>query len=486
MSPGHSQYPYQPARLIPLYGALFLFMTALFYPGSINADTVDMMLQGNLWPYHTWHSVFLAYVWHGLQKIHKGPGILFFLINLSFLGGLLTIVATTLRTYWWQCVATFVVALHPVTLVTLAAVGKDSATAALLMVAAAVLVRQYATESKQQYYAAAVAGLVIVAGCIRSDSLVAAVPLVAAAAWRAWPAGPRGMRMLRAGAMALGAIVASVLVTVGVTVGVNAERKYAVQVALGWDLTGIALRTGDAVYPAWLAKTAPPEDVLRHVYSEMDCIALYWGPEGRHLPITRSAAEVNEMFASWVAAALRHPVTMLKIRLTYATYLLGLRQTPDYLIFSWGTPGPEFLRDPDAYHARFTKSSFLATFEPLVHFASRTPLMQAWVYLLIAIGVLGAWVARPRRVAPWAAMLAASVILQIVVMIFLTASAQLRYLYWAVNASLAVAVVGACQYLETRRLSGQLPASSAAASPVPSKDARQPQPIAGRTRRTGA
>ena len=75
--------------LLPLYFVVFLLEAALFYPGVISPDAVDMMLQGTVWPYHTWHSVPFAWVWQLLQKIVKGPALMFFLINAGFLGGLL-------------------------------------------------------------------------------------------------------------------------------------------------------------------------------------------------------------------------------------------------------------------------------------------------------------------------------------------------------------------------------------------------------------
>lgn len=446
-------------NLLPLYLVVFLLEAAMFYPGVINPDAVDMMLQGTVWPYHTWHSVPFAWVWQLLQKIVKGPALMFFLINSGFLGGLLVFVGSTIRGYGWQCAATFVVAFNPCTVAMVSGVGKDSATTALLTIAAAALVRVYVSERARMAYAIVAAVSVIFAGCIRPDALIFPIPIIFMVAWRLMAqANARGrvQRAAVAAGVSLAIAAVSMLVMAALVAALQAEKRYPVQVSMGWDLTGIALQTGDRVYPDWLQRSAPDAAILREVYSEFDSTRMYWGPDGHRLPATERAAEVVSLFRSWALAIAGHPVTFLRIRANYAAYLLGIRPQPESFVFGWSSPGPDYLADPDAYRARFIKSRFLHIVEHGVRLASRTPLMQVWFYGLLLVLALGGALLGYRGIPRWVAAIAASGLLQIVLMIFLSASAQLRYLYWAVTAGLLVTVAVLCEQLRKKGLRGML------------------------------
>ena len=253
-------------------------------------------------------------------------------------------------------------------------------------------------------------------------------------------------RRVALGLAVVGLLFAASHLTTRAILGEEGRHTPFTQILMGYDLTGISVRSGhsqvdDLYYPS--RPLSMPE--LRALYDEQTCYFLYWGEtRGRKLPFTRSPEVLAKIRAAWLRAILAEPGAWWTHRFVLFLAHLGIGPgAPDQKIeFAYrSAEGVGFdYRGPrvfDLPHARAVVSLVEATRESLV--------FRPWPYLLLGVATLGAAWWRPNRHRPEITLLGTSALVYVAPLFVIGVAAEFRYMWWPVLAAmlqLALLVVG--------------------------------------------
>lgn len=429
---------------VPLFFVLMLVPVALFYPGVLDFDSVDLMLESRQ-GYHTWHSHVLAFLWGLLQRIWVGPPLLFLSVQLTFFCALFFLLLRLVPDATYRQLTAIVVTLHPFSLAFLGYLCKDSICAAALTVSAAGLI--WINDARRRIRNAAIVFTflpLVVSGCVRIDSALVGTPIAFSGFWilfsQSLPTATKLRRALLASASAILVGVFSLIVFWSSAILINAERRYPIQVPLAFDLAGVFVSTGQIEMPDWLTKKGTTPEKLRELYSPVDSNPIFWPGHTTGVPLTTSQADIRQSIMSWIGTVSAHPAAYLKHRITFASYLLGIQRQPHYLLINWETVHPTMLANPDEYNARFIKNAALKCTETVLYYLYETPFGRPWFYVIILIAAATAACLKNVPHQFWIVAIAASGLVQVLVMSLAAAVASLRYLFWAILATQFVVV----------------------------------------------
>lgn len=343
---------------------------ALYVPGVMNLDSMDMLCQAATGIYTDWHSPLLSLIWRPLNAMVSGQAAILALTVAVFSGAL----------YYFRRSGLFVLAvlLFPPVFCVIGVIGKDSAFAAVFVLFLALI----------KYNRTSAAFIVFLIGAaIRLDGIAAMAPALAFALYR------RTDRVL-VGVAAAGVLSIVSVIAVGILNHdlLDAQRRFNFQPTMIWDVTAISLRTGTDLMPQYIQSMGGDMDFLRSNYSPRYSDRLVWNTP---LLVVENAAEVSELSRDWAEALFRHPILYLKHRAWTFLFLLGIRAPLPGQIYnteiidrqpSWcprALPGPiNGPRNPviTAYYKRLLPAIY------------SWPIFRGWLYdLVISIVLVVAW-----------------------------------------------------------------------------------------------
>lgn len=312
-------------------GALALLVvgvTAVFLPGSLVPDTLDMCNQAVTDHYSDWHSPILAGVWGFFDP---PPELIFATQNIAFVSALYLLLARRLRG-WAAVGTTWLITLLPTTLGWLGHIGKDQwfVPAFLFGIGLLARVRSARSERARTILFLAACGFLWLAVAARQNAIVPAGLVLLAAGPVRVPRSHGGHRAVRAAkrvAIAGGIVIVILITQVAWTAMVVRPEKTAPQQAtFQFDLAALSARTGELLLPrSSLQPSATLEDVISHLtLKEGGGNALFFEPDSPLVFMIDDPAVQDELARAWREAILDHPIAYLRHRLAFTSALLGL------------------------------------------------------------------------------------------------------------------------------------------------------------------
>lgn len=394
---------------ITVLGALVGLLAAVFGPGSMTPDTIDMCQQAVRDVFNDWHSPIATGAW-GLVDVG---------IRWIFLGQLVLTVAAVhlilsswLRP-WISVAACWVVMWFPATLGWMGHVGKDEWFAAATLMAVALLSRAGRAPSGRARWWLLGAGLAAcwAAVAARPNGIVPiAAVLVVVLPVTLWQDRPRvvalGARLLVAAAVASAVLVTT---TAWERLVVTPSAAYPMQVGYLYDLAGMSVRSQQLLLPEVALERPVTVEQLEEVFTPGATNEFYFGEDSpiRFGPGVYDSEQMSQLAAAWRSAILEHPDDWLATRWQYATLVTG-----------WSAPQPaSSVNDPGVVSlARGTICPIPPRWNPGWHEATldvlddvaTTNIWRGWWFAVLLAGA--AAVAGLRRVAEARALAAAGLV----------------------------------------------------------------------------
>jgi hypothetical protein len=367
-------------------------VTAVFLPGSLVPDSLDMCNQAVTDRYTDWHSPIFAGAW-GLFDI---PAELIFAAqNVAFVSAVYTLLARRLRP-WPAVAATWTITLFPTTLGWLGHVGKDQWFVPAFLWGLALLSRttDARSERARMLFFLGACGSFWLAVAARQNAILPAtlVMLVAGPVAPLRPRrGGRATRIARRLAAA-GAFAVVVLATQAIWVQtvVQPAKTFPQQPTYQFDLAALSVRTGELLLPRSSLKAGTTlEDVTSHLTLKGGGgNALFFEPDSPVIFRIEDPEIQDELARAWREAILRHPREYALHRLAFASALLGLSAPyPAGALLDNGSRPETFgMRCP--LHERYFPSLYSPVSSALANLEA-TRLVRAWwiVLTLIAAAV---------------------------------------------------------------------------------------------------
>ena len=403
---------------------------AVFWPGLMSVDSAGQYAQAlGLRRFDDVVPPLMTLAWGVLDRAWAGPGAMFIVLVAAWWGGIAALcgrlpASAGVRVAWVLAIGFF-----PATFLMLGHVWKDVAMAAALAwaVAAIGVARR---EPRTRWRMLALSALAL-ACAMRVNAIFAVLPLLA---WLCWPVASKA----RAAATFV-LLAAALAVFPGVlTHAVRAQPTQAWTVVALWDLAALSIAADRVLIPPEATYAPITVEELRGVYLPYANPPLFdLGKIQVSLYVPYSPPKIAALQAAWRQAVLDDPLAYLAHRAHLSRYLLfgfpaGLPRELVYVPERLVLPGT-----PYAPPAVDTASGFWRAVEWL----RPTPLFAGAVYL--ALGVLAAGIARGNRGEVFA--LAGSSWANALPLLFISGSAEFRYLAWTVLAALlafATAIVG--------------------------------------------
>ncbi len=378
-------------RVLRAYGhlailvAVALIEIAYAYPGYMNYDAADQLLQSRAHWITDYHPPFIVVYMRFFEVFVEGPLLLLVTQLAMFLWGVYALLRVRFAKYPSACIAAAVLLFPPV-FTTLAVVWKDSQMAAFLVAGAALAIRPRRV--------ARVAGLLLLAAAaaVRWNGGAALPPLFLVAVVMAWPSLRRRWARLAVVFALLGVtFVASSVLTRALT----DKREYNwYRTTAVFDIVGMACHssiTADEEFVKLLDGTGLKET---HDLKARFC---YLFPPGK-----RSWYEYSVLFTwpptaterlarkhVWKEMLTSHPAAWLEGRIDLARDHLGLHaDLAPWEPICQDFTGTELQREQ--LHVTSTHSSFQRWMgNTLRWFVDHGPLYRPWIYVVASLLLVG-------------------------------------------------------------------------------------------------
>ncbi len=412
----------------------FCISLALLYPGHYSFDSAYQYWQARTGEFSNVTPVAMIGLWSALLAVFGNPASLLCLNLGMFWAGLGLCFLSRALPLGWALIGIAVCGLSPLVLMQLGHLLSDAHMAALLVLATGLLASCRPEGARARVWIACI--LIVYAGCIRQNALVAVVPLGAVAAWTLSTISTPRVRLVVAG------IIATALVTI--TASIAFDRALAVErrplwpmLAL-WDLAALSVATDDLLLPPFTHGQALSVDELRETkaFDPVSAAPLFARSRsgiGSGLGHPYSEEQQKKLAAAWWSGLRDHPHEYLAHRLRTTILLLGRHdQTTAGLVYYDARTG--YLDNP----------ALPGIWNPLAHqglvdMAGRlrsTWLFSALPYLLVHLTLLIlAW---RRRHDPRAAIVlgvTSSSLAYAASFAILAPSAELRFMTWPIVAA---------------------------------------------------
>lgn len=400
------------------------FLVVLYaYPGYLNFDAADQLLQARRGVYGDWHPPLMAAYWRVLELIFRGPVAMLVVQVTLFLWGLYRLLRLRLapRTAAWVAAGLM---LFPPILTPMAPVWKDAQMAAFLLAGLALLL-----EPEPRWGRRALGCLLLMFACgVRDNALAALPPLCVLVATRS------EFRSRLAGfALLIGLIVVPPATAFLINHGLAGQRTNPWARSVGpMDLIGIVCLAdpiSDAELKRDLEGTGYADDITEGIqrrfcaaYSSRD-----WFGTGVIFNEMPSSEQVAARHRAWRVLVRKHPSAYLSHRSRVMAEVLGLTDAELWEPVCQNSA----IEDQYIRLRHFTTPSYLQkrlgrAFGSL----SRTMVYRPWVYLALSVVFLG-WAAW-RRDGLVAALVASGLLYQS--SFFVGAAApDFRYSHWMIT-----------------------------------------------------
>jgi hypothetical protein len=416
-----------PGVPIALTVAGFALTLYVFYPGIMNYDARYVYLDGLRGFYGDWQSPVMTWLWKAIGPIAPGSASMFLLIAALYWLGIGTLAVALGRRSLAAAVALVLIALTPPLFALVGVIWRDVLMATCWLLAAAAV---FASAHRERSIAVRVIALVLVAlgVLIRPNALAAAPLLIAYIFW------PREFRFRRAAVLFIPAMIALYGLMQLVYYGaLGATRQHPLHSIAVFDLGGMTYFSGENQFP--VPFSAGEIEALRGRCYDASYWNIYWNGDCKfvmaRLEHERGIFGTPELSRAWTDAVRKHPIAYLQHRLAFfRTFLL------DAHLAMWTI---------DIEHPPKTvfedRPAFL-TLKAMHDVLQRTPLFRIGTWLLASLLLCAlAWRRRSTADGAFVIGVCGSAALYVLSYLPLGVAAEFRYIYWAVLASCAGAVV---------------------------------------------
>jgi hypothetical protein len=229
----------------------------VYFPGMLNADSMDMLCQAAYARYHTLHSPLFSLLWRPLNALVQGPPLMLAFIISGYVFSALFFVKQLTKSLAGRIFGLLVLIVWPPVLNIIGVVGKDSMLLLIYLFFVGLLYSNMnATMSTLRMIA--IWMVAFVGSAIRMEAIVlfAGILAVAYGSLIGRNLKPDGAVKVQC-AVGLGLFVATCALGIGIVIAFNsfilhATERFSIQAALGHDLAGISARTNENVMPAYI------------------------------------------------------------------------------------------------------------------------------------------------------------------------------------------------------------------------------------------
>lgn len=417
--------------LLAIAGALATIV--LLYPGQYPFDSAYQLWQARSGHYNDVSPVAMTALWSVLLDQAHDPALLFGLNLAMFWTGIALCAAAISDRTWLRAVLVVVLGIGPLTLVEMAQLLSDAHLAAVMTLATGLAARNVVTARRMAIWGCLL--LLVYAGCVRHNAVVAIVPYGAIALRALRPTRSHDWRGMALAAVALGA--ASVATGFALDRSLTVERASVWPSIALWDLAAISVDRGTLLLPAFTHGAGLTVDELLRsgAFDPTSNTLLYQkAPSGVRDGLTDpySAAERRELGRAWIGAALRYPGAYLRHRLRTTWLLIGPHrgavQGSAYFVARTAYRDNPPLPQPWAQAAQTRFYSLAEALRP-------GWLFTALPYLLASVlASMVGWRRRERPAAALALAVASSALLYVATFVVFAPGAELRYLTWPIIA----------------------------------------------------
>ncbi len=406
------------------------FTVAAYWPGYMSPDSISQLGQARSGLFTAIHPPLMAAVWRPLDALVAGPGLMLVLQNLLFWGGAALAVAACVE-HPAAPALVLALGLWPATLSGLSTVWKDIQMGASLMMATGLLLRAGPRRSPVSLAAAAL--FLFYAAAVRHNGLTAVLPLTV---WWGVLVAPGGVRRRAWLGLGLGlAMTATIwgavkLIDAALTRGRPLPPPE--QAIMIHDVLGITLMTRQLYVPEYLLQQPETRGgaALAALYHPLDLGGIFYDP--MNLQLTSDPARLATLRAAWLRAIAEHPGAYLEKRWAMMAFVLAWN--PPYVRYPFHTG-----IDPNDLGVALERSPLNIAVQRLLDALGQSLFFRGWIYLLASLAMLPLGLALRRPWWPALAVLASS-FAYAGPYFFAAPSADFRYLWWCVLATLLLPI----------------------------------------------
>jgi hypothetical protein len=413
-------------------GAFLVFA----YPGLLTQDSVDQLVEARAGFFTDAHPPAMAALWRLFDALVAGPFAMLLVQGSTFLIGCYLLLKRAMSARRAALAASLFLLFPPV-LTTMAVIWKDPLMAGLTMFGTALLL-----EDARRRKLVGLAVLTL-ATAVKYNALAAILPLVVLLF--EWSSG----RALRRYAIATATWFGITLAAMGTNRLLTDQPMHFWHSTLAvWDITGtlsFARDLPDEVLRERLAGTGLLIDVeiqahARRLYANKDLIRVVFGdqklwdlPTKGRTPAPE--AQRDAIAAAWWATITAHPSAYLRHRLSSLLDVLGVTYQSHGAV-----PARVLQYAPPAELGLVTSSSRLqrAWSRTIKRIFKHTPLFRPWIYVVVAIVLLG--FCERRRDRDVIALLASG-LLAVSSLFWLSPSPDYRYMHWTIASTCLAAIM---------------------------------------------
>jgi hypothetical protein len=416
--------------ILTLLAAGFALTLAVFHPGYLTVDA--------WWVYKAttdglgdWQSPAMSVLWRVIDPIAPGSLSMFLLMALLYWTSFGLIAFTVARHGSWFGIVTMLLAFAPPTFAFVGMIWRDVLFADVWLCAAALTYATASRSSGVRWPAQTLAMLLVLFGVLLRPNAIIAAPILAA--YVLWPAAFHWKRvaiMLVPGILAGYGLIHTVYYTV-----LNVERQNPLHSVFVFDLGGISYYAGENKFPVAFTPEQTKMLLTTQCYNPTRW-DYYWHIEPCDFVMRRLERKDDKVFGTprlveaWRNAVVSNPLAYLKHRLTFMRTFLA---EPVLVLTVLELDEPE-----RRIHAQ--NPFFMAMVA--VHNALQPTLMfRMGLWLAFAMAICAfAWPLRATPSGAFAIGATGSAIVYVLSYFPFGVSAEFRYGYWCVLASLLGAV----------------------------------------------
>lgn len=423
------------SRLMPWLAMIIgaLAAIALLYPGQYPFDSAYQLWQARSGQFNDVSPVAMTATWSTLLAAGASPAALFCLNIALFWCGIALCAMAIARSAFARIALVVVLGGSPLALAEMAHVLSDAHLAAVLMLASGFAATALANRRRGALLACVV--LLVYAGAVRHNALVAIVPYGAVLAW-AWLAPDRRRgRVAVAAAVALGVVSFAFAFTLDRAL-VRERATVWPSIAL-WDLAAMSVATNTLLLPPFTRGTSLTVDelVTTGAFDAATNTLLFQKTHSGMrdgLGDPYPPGQLWSLFMAWIRAVREHPIAYAHHRLRTFWLLIGPHRGSGQ--------GASYFVARAAYR---DNPPLPAAFAPVAQrdfYALAQALRSEWVfaalpYLLASVAALLLAALRAHDAsARMAIAIAASALLYAATFVWLAPGAELRYMTWPIAA----------------------------------------------------
>jgi hypothetical protein len=434
----------------------FSLAVCLFAPGWLSWDGAYQWKQARTGAFDSTHPPLLTLLWHWIEPHWSGPGSMLVLQQGMIWAGLAGI-AASLNVHWGlRALLVLAIGLWPPLLLLSAHIFKDIPMLGAFALAVWMLCLDLRHPSWRLRIAALL--LLLLACACRHNAVTGALPLLTWIVWRSLTQLPRvATRRPPPGALARGpfsagpfspgliAVPVATVMALGLhalaqlpNLGEGVKNPQAVwSVVALWDMAAVSLVESEMHIPKPFQLPGARVEAMRPHFNEWTNTTLFLSGQLSHTLWQDFPDEnVLELRQAWFRLPLEHPGPYFAHRLRLAALLFGFDNAalPDHQVLMMGfvamEGNPSIEQVPNAWRQAWIDWGMRNT---------DGPFFMGWLYLLLAAGTAIAAVPGCLRDQPHAALaaaVAASSLAYALPLVFVSGSAEFRYLAWPIQAAL--------------------------------------------------